>query len=137
MASLDQEQITMTAEMSHTNSAAQDKIQQLIHAIETQPQRVEFSQVMSVIDACYDYTPCQFSNGGVENEAGSNEGSCKLFAFAKLQQLNQAQTLALFGHFYRDEVLSDPEGSSHANIRAFMQNGWQGVQFSAPPLVLR
>ena len=36
--------------------------------------------------------------------------------------------LQLWGEYYR-EVLADPEGSSHQNIRNFMKTGWEGVPF--------
>ncbi|WP_210396247.1 HopJ type III effector protein [Motiliproteus sediminis] len=102
---------------------------------------VEFAEVQAVIAAEYHYHPTAFHNGigarQVVNAAGENEGSCRLLAFAKMQGLTQAQTLALFGHYYRDEVLGDPGGSSHANIRAFMADGWAGVVFEAPALTPR
>ena len=65
---------------------------------------------------------------------GENSGSCKLFAFARLQGLSEAQTLACFGSYYRDDVLGDPGGSNHQNIRNFMQTGWKGVQFEGEAL---
>lgn len=102
---------------------------------------VEFAEVQQAIDAAYDYHPTAFRNGlgesPVFNPAGSNEGSCRLLAFARLHQLDEAQTLALFGHYYRDEVLGDPEGSGHANIRAFMRDGWAGVSFDGIALTPR
>lgn len=100
--------------------------------------KVEFSEVMSNISDHYQYTATAFSNGlGVnqqQNEAGQNEGSCKLLAFAKMHQLDKPQTLNLFGEYYHQEVLQDPSGSSHMNIRAFMADGWDGVSFEAEPL---
>ena len=36
--------------------------------------------------------------------------------------------LQLWGQYYR-EVLEDPEGDSHQNIRNFMKYGWEGVPF--------
>lgn len=99
---------------------------------------IGFDEVMAVIADHYTYTPTAFSNGQgdpkVLNQAGQNEGSCKLFAFAQLHGLDRIQTLNLFGDFYHREVLEDSEGSAHANIRAFMQTGWDGVRFDAPPL---
>ncbi|MEP1447388.1 MAG: HopJ type III effector protein [Paraglaciecola sp.] len=44
------------------------------------------------------------------NQAGTNEGSCKIFYFSKLQKLTENQTLALFGSYYRDDVLANPKG---------------------------
>ena len=98
-------------------------------------QKVSFDDSIKIITEFYDYTPTSFTNGlgdnRANNAAGTNEGSCKLFAFAQLNQLDQQQTLNLFGDFYHQDVLMDPEGSSHQNIRNFMQYGWEGIQFSA------
>ena len=68
------------------------------------------------------------------NEAGENNGSCKVFSFAKLKGLNEEETLALFGDFYRTDVLANPEGSDHQNIRNFMQYGWDGIAFQGDAL---
>ena len=73
---------------------------------------VTFNETISVIADNFHYTATEFSNGLGEhtcvNAAGTNEGSCKIFAFAKLHQLNQQQTLCLFGDYYRLDVLNDP-----------------------------
>ncbi len=112
-------------------------IAQLLQQIRTAPESVAFPQVIETINAHFDYTPVQFRNGVdsdcVVNAAGSNEGSCRVFAFAQLQQLSESETLACFGQFYRD-VLSTPNGSDHANIRTFMRHGWAGIHFDAPAL---
>jgi len=94
---------------------------------------VSFDETIAVITEHYDYQPTAFSNGLGEhqlmNEAGKNEGSCKIFAFAQLNQLDQQQTLNLFGDYYRQDVLNDPNGSGHQNIRNFMNTGWAGISF--------
>ncbi len=99
---------------------------------------IRFEEVMAVIAENYTYTPTAFTNGlgddRVVNQIGNNEGSCKLLAFAQLQQLGPEQTLNLFGDYYHLEVLGDPQGAAHANIRAFMRSGWDGVCFDAAPL---
>ena len=61
------------------------------------PASIAFDETMAVIDATYEFTPTAFSNGEVKNEAGKNSGSCKLLAFAMLNRLSEAQTLACFG----------------------------------------
>lgn len=112
--------------------------EQLLALIESAPEDVEFDQVMAVIDRSYDYAPTAFSVGSgphrVESPAGSNEGSCKIFAFARLAALSPQQTLACFGHYYRDDVLGRPDGADHANIRAFMRFGPRSVVFDGEPL---
>lgn len=108
-------------------------LEQLLTQLHTQ-QELNFAEVMACIEAHYQYTPQSFSNGlgedCVQNPAGTNEGSCKVFAFGQLQKLTPAQTLACFGEHYR-KVLATPEGTDHANIRTFMRHGWLGIQFLA------
>jgi hypothetical protein len=102
---------------------------------------LSFDETMEIITQHYDYTPAEFTNGSGEdslvNAAGTNEGSCKIFAFSLLNELNQQQTLSLFGDFYSKEVLQDPLGNSHQNIRRFMRDSWDGINFSQPALVLK
>jgi len=95
---------------------------------------LQFSDTMDVIDALYDFTPTSFSNGNTQNAAGENNGSCKLFAFAQLNDFTEPQTLALFGEYFRD-VLATPEGDDHQNIRNFMTTGWAGIKFDGIALV--
>ncbi|MFT5261234.1 MAG: hypothetical protein ACI9J2_000987 [Saprospiraceae bacterium] len=110
-------------------------IKELIQQINTAPDQVQFSDVTSLIAELYDYTPVRFSNGlgddKVINEAGTNEGSCRIFAFGLDQALTEQQTLVCFGDYYRSDVLDNPQGSDHANIRTFMRHGWQGIAFDA------
>jgi hypothetical protein len=110
-------------------------VDDLISITTSTPDSIEFTDVMDVIDNHYDFTPVTFRCGAVENEAGTNQGSCKILAFAKLHQLSDAATLSLFGRFYRDDVLRNPDGDDHGNIRNFMKNSWQGVSFESEPLL--
>lgn len=105
----------------------------LIAQLNTAPETLVFADVIATIDAHYQYTPQAFSNGELENAAGTNEGSCKVFSFAQLHGLNESQTLACFAEHYRS-VLATPEGSDHGNIRNFMRSGWSGVSFAAAVL---
>lgn len=98
------------------------------------PESIAFTDTMAAVEAAYDFTPAAFTNGSLRNEAGQNSGSCKLFAFALLNKLNEQQTLACFGAYYRDDVLKHPEGTDHQNIRNFMKTGWAGVKFDSTPL---
>jgi hypothetical protein len=90
---------------------------------------VNFADTIAVISENYTYTPTAFKNGNVENGAGQNEGSCKIFAFAKLNNLSKDETLSLFGDYYRVDVLQHPNASDHQNIRQFIEQGWAGVTF--------
>lgn len=92
-----------------------------------------FSEVLNYIDEQYDFTPTAFQNGTLANAADQNQGSCKIFAFAQLHQLNETDTLTLFAEHY-DHVLQDPAGDTHQNIRQFMEHGWNGITFEAFPL---
>jgi hypothetical protein len=110
-------------------------IQHFTQQIKQYPNSIEFEQIMNVIGQHYSYTPTAFSNGpALNNAVGSNEGSCKIFAFAKLQGFDKDSTLACFGKFYREEVLLQPDADNHGNIRAFMQHGWDGITFDGEAL---
>ena len=98
------------------------------------PESVTFDDTMAVITASYEFTPTAFTNGDVKNEAGQNSGSCKVFSFGLLNKLTEAQTLACFGTYYREDVLKHPEGTDHQNIRNFMKSGWAGVKFEGTAL---
>ncbi len=105
-----------------------------IEKLNTQPELVEFTETMAVIDHNYDFTPTEFTNGNTVNLADQNNGSCKIFAFALLNQLTVEQTLACFGQYYREDVLQNPTNNDHQNIRNLMVSGWSGVQFNAQAL---
>ena len=108
-------------------------VEKLIQQIKSQPKTVEFQDVIDCIEEHYEYSPSHFTNGQghdvVNNQPGTNEGSCKVFAFATLNGLNEEETLACFGDYYRKDVLENPEGKDHANIRTFMRHGWSGIRF--------
>ncbi|XHF31980.1 HopJ type III effector protein [Pseudomonas chlororaphis] len=95
-----------------------------------------FADTLSFIAAGYDYQPQAFNNGGVENAAGQNEGSCKTLGLALLEGLSNEEALLAFGEHYRS-VVATPEGSDHGNIRALIQHGLDGVKFEAQPLTRR
>ncbi len=100
--------------------------------------QVSFQDTMSIIAEHYEYQPTGFSNGldedRLNNAPGVNEGSCKILAFAKLNQLTEQQTLNLFGDYYQKDVLGNPDGTDHRNIRNFMKYGWKGIEFEITPL---
>ncbi|WP_273778338.1 HopJ type III effector protein [Acinetobacter sp. GSS19] len=106
---------------------AQDLLAQL------QAGEAKFADVIAYIDARYTHTPTAFTNGKQANAATENQGSAKVFSFAQLNGLDQAQTLSLFAEHYA-AVLATPEATDHQNIRQFMQNGWAGIQFSGQAL---
>lgn len=92
-----------------------------------------FADTLAFIAEGYDYQPQAFSNGGVENAAGQNEGSCKTLGLALLEGLSDQEALLAFGEHYRS-VLATPEGTDHGNIRALIAHGLAGVKFAGHPL---
>ena len=80
----------------------------------------KFADVIAYIEARYTHTPTAF----------------KVFAFARLNGLDQAQTLSLFAEHYA-AVQATPQASDHPNIRQFMQNGWDGIAFEGQALTAK
>ena len=87
-----------------------------------------FADVIAFIEDNYTYTASSFTNGNQENAADQNQGSAKVLAYAKLNNLSQEDTLKLFAEHY-NAVIETPNGTDHNNIRQFMENGWNGVTF--------
>ncbi|MBL1261018.1 MAG: HopJ type III effector protein [Thiotrichaceae bacterium] len=102
------------------------------------PDAIAFRDTIALIDNHFDYTPSRFTNGvggsQTVNEAGTNEGSCKIFALGELLALDKTQVLNCFGDYYRVDVLQNTDGNEHANIRHFMQHGWGGIAFDTVAL---
>jgi len=113
-------------------------VNELLEKIYTAPDSIDFNDVINTIERSYHYKPTRFSNGAGNsttiNEAGTNEGSCKIFSFAMLNDLDEVQTLVCFGKYYRDDVLKHPDNDDHTNIRNFIQHGWNGVRFDGVAL---
>ena len=106
----------------------------LSEQIKNSPETIQFKEVIDYIDEHYDFTPTRFTNGKTVNEADQNNGSCKVFSFGKLNNLTEDEVLSLFGDFYRKDVLKNPEGTDHQNIRNFMESGWAGISFDGEAL---
>ena len=106
----------------------------LLEQLEQAPENINFKEVIAYIDENYDFTPTKFINGNTTNETNQNNGSCKVFSFAQLNNLSKEQTLSLFGEFYREDVLNNPDGTDHQNIRNFIEFGWDGISFDGEAL---
>ena len=106
----------------------------ILEQLDKSPETMAFNDVIAYIDRNYDFTPTEFKNGNTVNEAGQNNGSCKVFSFAKVNNLSKEDTLNLFGAFYREDVLKNPEGTDHQNIRNFIEFGWDGIAFEGEAL---
>ncbi|MYM64670.1 HopJ type III effector protein [Pseudomaricurvus sp. HS19] len=113
------------------------KIDDFLNKLQQSPESVQFADTMATVDANYNIQPTAFRNGSLHNSADQNQGSCKLLAFAGLQGLTPAETLHCFGDYYRVDVLQNPDGSDHQNIRNFMHSGWDGVSFEGTPLTAK
>ena len=109
-------------------------LNEFINKLKSNSEQVEFSETMAVIEENYDFTPTAFTNGSLVNDEGQNSGSCKLFAFVKDQNFTKEETLACFGEHYFEDVLIDPKGTGHQNIRNFMNTGFEGLEFKNFPL---
>ncbi len=96
----------------------------------------KFADVLEHIDAAYQHTATAFKNGAQHNAATENQGSAKVFSFAKLHDLDQAQTLSLFAEHYAS-VLATPDATDHQNIRQFMIHGWDGIEFEGTALTTK
>ena len=106
----------------------------ILQQLKNSPESIDFKEVITFIDENYNFTPTKFINGNTINEADQNNGSCKIFSFAKLNNFSKEETLALFGEFYRNDVLKNPEGNDHQNIRNFIQFGWNEISFDGEAL---
>lgn len=107
---------------------------EFLSKLNSTPEKVEFEDTMNTVEANFDFTPTAFHNGELYNSAEQNQGSCKLLALAQQLQLSQEQTLACFGRYYREDVLQNPTGTDHQNIRNFINSGWDEVRFEGAPL---
>lgn len=90
--------------------------------------QVTLAESLKVIDDNYEYFAVPFKNGDVENPANVNIGSAKIFSFGLMTKMDVDSVLRMFGEIYRD---LKPDGTDHANVRAFIKNGWSGVEFNS------
>lgn len=108
-------------------------IDEILELLRTEPDKVEFGEVIGSIDDNFDFMPTAFQNGDVYNQAGQNSGSCKIFSFGLLHNLTSDELLHCFGSYYK-EVLETPNGNDHHNIRNFMKTGWEGINMEGTAL---
>ena len=112
-------------------------LEEFLSRLKNKPEAIAFDETISVIEEYYDFTPTAFRNGDLTNEAGQNSGSCKIFGFAKNHGLSEELTLHCFGDYYRKDVLENPQGADHQNIRNFIKTGWSEIDFTSEPLSLK
>jgi hypothetical protein len=111
-----------------------DQVTELIEKLKGNS--IVFKDVLEFIDARYQHQPTAFKNGEAYNESTQNQGSARVFAFAKLNELDAADTLYLFAEHYQS-VLNTPDAMDHQNIRQFMKNGWTGIEFEGEALAAK
>lgn len=97
---------------------------------------LKFTEVITFIESRYQHQATAFKNGETYNEATQNQGSAKVFAFAKINKLSVEDTLLLFAEHYA-AVLATPDGIDHQNIRQFMAHGWAGIAFEGEALIMK
>ena len=102
----------------------------LIHIIRKNKKSIlSFKFILQSIESCFKFNINNgFKNGIIYNELNTNIGSLKVLLFAKLFKLNKLTTLKLWSEHYFN-VLNDPNGTSHGNIRNFIKYGWLGIDF--------
>ncbi|MEZ8824364.1 HopJ type III effector protein [Vibrio amylolyticus] len=113
------------------------ELSSFLEQLNQSPESIEFEHTITIIEENYEFTPAKFINGATVNEENQNNGSCKIFAFGKLLDLTEPQTLACFGKFYRVDVLQNPDNDDHQNIRNFMTSGWKGISFESNALSVK
>lgn len=122
--------------------AITNELESLLNWLSRKESRSElrFADVLEIIDDHYNFTPTAFDNGQgadrIRNTSDENQGACRVFAFGRLHDLGESETLTCFGEHYR-RVLDHPDGADHGNIRQFMASGWSGIRFYGQPLSRR
>ncbi|GGW22997.1 HopJ type III effector protein [Arenibacter certesii] len=112
-------------------------VREFLIQLRTSPEEISFGDTIQIIDSYYNFEPTAFKNGDLFNDPGQNTGSCKVFSFAQHHKLNKEETLACFGSYYRNDVLNNPDGDDHQNIRNFMKTGWEGIVFNKEALNIK
>ena len=112
-------------------------IQAFLEKLNQSPETITFQETIAVIEENYNFEPTAFENGTLHNTAGENSGSCKILAFAEMNDLSESAALSCFGAYYFEDVLKNPQETNHQNIRNFMKTGWEGIGFYGSPLELK
>ncbi|CAM3937677.1 HopJ type III effector protein [Flavobacterium weaverense] len=112
-------------------------IQAFLEKLNQSPETITFQETIAVIEENYNFESTAFENGTLHNTAVENSGSCKILAFAEMNNLSESATLSCFGAYYFEDVLKNPEETNHQNIRNFMKTGWEGIGFYGSPLELK
>jgi hypothetical protein len=122
----DSQPARMLADIRAAGETVPDECEVYNANVEMDADSLKFEDLMELIDTHYEVGLLEFKNGNILNKQGENEGSAKLLSYAAISEFDKETTLKLWGQYYR-EVLADPDGDSHQNIRNFMKTGWDGT----------
>jgi hypothetical protein len=61
--------------------------------------KMNFADLIELIDKNYNYTPASFINGDLQNSVTENQGSAKLFCFGAIHQLTHCLESVCKGYF--------------------------------------
>lgn len=90
--------------------------------MESKIERPRLESTIDSIKSMWDFIPQGFIVGNQTNEPGLNEASLLILAYADMYDLPLEKILIMFGEAY-DEVVADPDGDNHLNVRSLMANG--------------
>jgi hypothetical protein len=113
------------------------KLDAFLKKLNDDPTSITLDDTLATIAEAYEFTPFGYTLGGVRFESHQVHRSCQLYAFAQLNRLSEAQTLACFGAYYHQDVLQHPDGTDHKTVRLFMKHGWAGLALDGMPLKAR
>jgi hypothetical protein len=98
------------------------------NSIKAGTKQVTYQDTIDFLDQHYIYLPVPFKCGDLSYEPGVKTGAAKIFSFALMVNMSEAETLRLFGEFYRN---LSPGGVERPNIRNFVKGGWGCISFES------
>lgn len=118
----------MLAEIRASGETIPSECEMFNNNIDMDSSNLMLEDVLETINSHYETQLLEYRVGNIVNKQGENEATGLILSYAALSNMNQETTLKLWGQYYRD-VLKNPTGTDHANIREFMKTGWKGVPF--------
>lgn len=118
----------MLAEIRAVGETIPSECEMFNNNVDMDSSNLMLEDVLEMINAHYETQLLEYSVGNIVNKQGENEATGLILSYAALSNMNKETTLKLWGQYYRD-VLKNPNGTDHANIREFMKNGWNSVPF--------
>lgn len=112
-----------------------EKVRKIGRELAREWKNTDFGNTIQAIDSILETEPVDFVNGEVPNTSGENLWSLKVLAFGKMMWFHTQEVLSMFWEYYR-EVIDNPDGNSHQNIRALQKTGIECVDISENPFSL-